>query len=272
MAQDDDAAAAGSSPSAPIEKPRSSSVPMEESHPSAPIEPSLGERTEHPLPHDSNNIEEEVAQDLAGQGNSDHDQRPQVDHASPAEPAESDHSAPPRRPIDWKTIKKMLKEKATGKTNTGGSGSGPGPSSVPTALTSGDGEHGVSTTEDGTESEERSAAFISDNATAIKAATGHGDDGKESTTPRKRVRKNPVAVAEPISGDEKEPPKKKQRGRKEQGGPSGRKSKAELITFLKNCQRQKHGGITTLSTKALQQYPAEFTKECYIRLILRSWA
>lgn len=114
------------------------------------------------------------------------------------------------------------------------------------------------------ESEERSAAFISNNATAIKAATGHGKDGKSSTTPRKRVRKNPAAVANPLSDDEKDAPKRK-RARKEQGGPSGRKSKAELITILKNCQRQKHGGITTLSTKSLQTYPAEFTREGYIR-------
>ncbi|KAF9633868.1 hypothetical protein BFW01_g4763 [Lasiodiplodia theobromae] len=235
MAQGDDYVE--SAPPAPIEAP-DAAAPIEQPEATAPIEPGLDERTELPAQHDSN---EETAQ--AGQDNSGHDQRASVDHTSPAE---SDHSAPPRRKIDWKSIKRTLKEENTGETNTGDPGSG----STPTAPTSDGGKHGVSTAEDGMESEE---------------SYGHGEDGKESTTPRKRVRKNPVAVAEPISGDEKEPPKKKQRGRKEQGGPSGRKSKAELITFLKNCQRQKHGGITTLSTKALQQYPAEFTKECYIR-------
>ncbi|KAB2579786.1 hypothetical protein DBV05_g1667 [Lasiodiplodia theobromae] len=235
MAQGDDYVE--SAPPAPIEAP-DAAAPIEQPEATAPIEPGLDERTELPAQHDSN---EETAQ--AGQDNSGHDQRASVDHTSPAE---SDHSAPPRRKIDWKSIKRTLKEENTGETNTGDPGSG----STPTAPTSDGGKHGVSTAEDGMESEE---------------SYGHGEDGKESTTPRKRVRKNPVAVAEPISGDEKEPPEKKQRGRKEQGGPSGRKSKAELITFLKNCQRQKHGGITTLSTKALQQYPAEFTKECYIR-------
>ncbi|KAF4542933.1 uncharacterized protein LTHEOB_7187 [Lasiodiplodia theobromae] len=218
MAQGDDYVE--SAPPAPIEAP-DAAAPIEQPEATAPIEPGLDERTELPAQHDSN---EETAQ--AGQDNSGHDQRASVDHTSPAE---SDHSAPPRRKIDWKSIKRTLKEENTGETNTGDPGSG----STPTAPTSDGGKHGVSTTEDGMESEE---------------SYGHGEDGKESTTPRKR-----------------EPPKKKQRGRKEQGGPSGRKSKAELITFLKNCQRQKHGGITTLSTKALQQYPAEFTKECYIR-------